>query len=104
MGNIAIFPLDNWNEKIQRLQNDPDNGLQLIRNLREFASPEQKMEANGRIKINDELLEIADIKDKVILKGEGNYISVWNPEKYKEYRRKRIKEHIESFDSIDYQK
>jgi len=104
MGNIAIFPLDNWNEKILRLQNDSEKGMQLIRNLREFASPEQKMESNGRIKINDELLEIADIKDKVILRGEGNYISVWNPEKYKEYRKQRIKEHIDSFDSIDYQK
>ena len=49
-------------------------------------------------------MEIAEITGKVILKGEGNFISVWNPTKYKEYRRKILEDHRKSFTSLDYQR
>lgn len=100
---IAIFPLDNWTEFISKLRSDKERGPALLRNLRDFASPEQKMEQNGRIKVDQELLKIAGVDDKVIIKGEGNYISVWNPDKFKEQREQRIKEHFDTYDSIDYQ-
>jgi division/cell wall cluster transcriptional repressor MraZ len=100
---IAVFPLDNWAELINKLKKDPDRGPALLRNLRDFASPEQKMEANGRIKVDPELLKIAKITDKVIIKGDGNYISIWNPEKFEQQREQRIKEHYDTYDSIDYQ-
>ena len=102
-GNIAIYPLDNWNEKIDKLKEGSTREKELLLNLRTFASSEQKLEKNGRIKINNELLEIANIKDKVIIKGEGNFISVWNPDKYEEYRNKKLEEHKKSFNSLDYQ-
>ena len=102
-GNIAIYPLDNWNEKIDKLKNSTDRDKQLLANLRTFASSEQKIEQNGRIKIGTELLEIANIKDKVIIKGAGNYISVWSPENYEQFRQKRLEEHRKLFNSMDYQ-
>ncbi|MCF7859049.1 MAG: protein MraZ [Candidatus Cloacimonetes bacterium] len=101
--DIAIYPLDNWQEKIDKLKNGTDRDKQLLSNLRTFASAEQKMEKNGRIKIGVELLEIANIKDKVIIKGSGNYISVWGPENYREFRKKRLEEHRKLFNSMDYQ-
>jgi DNA-binding transcriptional regulator/RsmH inhibitor MraZ len=73
-------------------------------NLRNFASCEQKLEENGRIKLTDELIKIAEIHDKVVLKGEGNFISIWNPEKYEQLRSDILKEHTELFDSLDYQR
>lgn len=101
--NIAIYPLDSWNQKISSLQTGELKDKQLLLNLRTFANVEQKMETNGRIKIGEELLELADIKDKVIIKGEGSFISVWNPERYKEFRNKVLEEHKKSFNSLDYQ-
>lgn len=102
--NIAIYPLDNWNEKITKLkQSDSSRDLTMLQNLRYFASAEQKMEVNGRIKISDELLELANIKNSVIIKGEGSYISIWDPEHYKKIREKTLKEHLEMFKSEDYQ-
>ena len=103
VGNVAIFPLDNWNDKIKSLQNGEQKQLKLLFNLRTFASPEQKVEQNGRVKIQDELLEIANIKGKVVLKGEGSYISVWNPDVYNEFRQKMLQEHKQMFNALDYQ-
>ena len=101
--DIAIYPLDNWNDKINKLKNGTDRDKQLLSNLRTFASSEQKMEKNGRIKIGVELLEIANITDKVIIKGSGNYISVWSPESFGQFRKKRLEEHKKLFNSMDYQ-
>ncbi len=102
-GNIAIFPLDNWNEKIENLNKGDIRDKKLLLTLRTFASSEQKLEKTGRIKINSELLEIANIKDRVIIKGEGKFISIWNPDKYKEFRSKMLEDHKKSFNSLDYQ-
>lgn len=102
--NIAIYPLDSWNEKIASLQTGELKDKQLLVNLRTFANAEQKMEQkNGRIKIGEELLELAGIEDKVIIKGEGSFISVWNPERYTEFRNKILEEHKKTFNSLDYQ-
>ncbi|MDA3813537.1 MAG: protein MraZ [Candidatus Cloacimonetes bacterium] len=102
-GNIAIYPMDNWDEKIEKLKIGTDRDKQLLSNLRTFASSEQKMEQNGRIKIGTELLEIANIKDKVVIKGSGNYISVWSPENYEQFCQKHLEEHKKLFNSMDYQ-
>lgn len=102
--NIAIFPLDNWLSKIEVLKSGSDKDIQLLVTLRTFATSEQKVETSGRIKIGNELLEIARINDKVIIKGEGNFISVWNPDKYLEFRKQKLDEHKKAFNSLDYQK
>ncbi|MDO9577968.1 MAG: protein MraZ [Candidatus Cloacimonadales bacterium] len=101
--NIAIYPLDSWNEKIASLQTGEVKDKQLLVNLRTFANAEQKLESNGRIKIGEELLELAEIKDKVVIKGEGSFISVWNPERYLEFRNRVLEEHKKTFNSLDYQ-
>jgi DNA-binding transcriptional regulator/RsmH inhibitor MraZ len=101
--NIAIYPLDIWGDKIDLLKKGETRERTLLDALRSFAGPEQKMESNGRIKIGNELLEIAGIEDKVIIKGEGNYISVWNPARYLEYRKKKLENHRKTFNSLDYQ-
>ena len=101
--NIAVYPLDNWDDKIAQLKKGETRERSLLDTLRSFAGSEQRMEANGRIRISNELLEIAGIEDKVIIKGEGNYISVWNPTLYLEYRKKKLENHRKTFNSLDYQ-
>jgi len=101
--NIVIYPLDNWNDKVSKLQKGEIREKTLLNTLRSFASSDQKMEVNGRIKIGNELLEIAGIQQKVIIKGEGNFISVWNPERYLEHRKKKLENHRKTFNTLDYQ-
>ncbi len=101
--NIVIYPLDIWNHKKEILSNGTAENKELLMRLQTFANSEQKLEKNGRVKIDNELLEIANINNKVIIKGEGNFISVWNPAQYKEYRANQLKQHKNSYTSIDYQ-
>ncbi|MBN2459998.1 MAG: protein MraZ [Candidatus Cloacimonetes bacterium] len=101
---IAIFPLDVWHDKISRLKTGSEKDIKLLVHLRSFAGGEQKLEANGRVKISDELIKIMHIDDRVIIKGEGNFISIWKPELYEKSRAEMLQEHRQLFDSLDYQK
>jgi len=40
--NIIIFPLDNWNDKVSKLQKGETREKTLLNNLRSFASSDQK--------------------------------------------------------------
>ena len=89
---VLIFPLDNWNALTARLREgteDEQNDLELMLH---FASQEQQLEGPGRIRISDDHLDISGIKDSVIIKGEGSYISLWDPEVFSLYRAEKIKE------------
>ena len=99
--SVVVYPLDNWTTKTDALKNSGNR--QLLKKLRHYAQPAQKLEGNGRVKIDDNLLEKAGIKDKVVIKGDGDYISVWNPENYRKYEEKIEMETKDLFDSMDYQ-
>ncbi len=101
--SIAIFPLDSWQQYKEKLKNGTDKQRQLLNNLVEFASSEQTLEGPGRIRISEDLLEMAGIEDSVVIKGEGNFISLWSPKAFKDLRKKRLQSHREEYDSMDYQ-
>lgn len=101
--NLAIFPLDNWKEKISSLETGGTKEKDMLINLRHFATTEQAMEANGRIRIADNLIDLIKLEDKVIIKGEGKFFSVWNLDAYEELNRKILENHIKNFSLTDYQ-
>lgn len=101
--NIVIYPLDNWVELRNKLKTGTDRERELFIDLIEFACPEQKLEGPGRIKISELLLSIAEITDSVIIKGEGDHISIWNPEHLNEVRKKRLEFHSRNYTASDYQ-
>lgn len=101
--SIAVFPLDSWQQYKDKLKNGDDKQKKLLNYLIEFASSEQTLEGPGRIRIGEDLLEMAGIEDSVIIKGEGSFISIWNPDTFKEIRKQKLKIHREEFDSMDYQ-
>ncbi|HOQ81184.1 MAG TPA: protein MraZ [Candidatus Cloacimonadota bacterium] len=101
--SIAIYPLDNWNALQERAENGDEKVKKLIYNLKDFAIPEQPLEGPGRVRISEELLNIANINESVIIKGEGSYISLWNPEKFKQLRQQKLEAHQHDFNSLDYQ-
>ncbi len=101
--NLAIYPLDNWQEKTRSLENsDSEEKKQALLMLRHFAAPEQKMESNGRIKLTDDLINLSKIEEKVIIKGEGKFISIWKPEVHDDYTQKLLERHYNKADSTDY--
>jgi len=101
--SLVVYPEDNWNAKLKSLRNGNQHSLMLRKRLIHYAQNHQKLESNGRVKVSEELLQKTGIKDKVIIKGEGDYISMWNPENFKKYEEKLEQETGNMFDTMDYQ-
>ena len=82
---IAVFPMDMWKVLYEeRLSSDDEEMKSRFDTMVKLAS-EQEIEGPGRIKINDRLLNIANIKNNVKIVGEGHYFSLWDPDKYEEF-------------------
>jgi DNA-binding transcriptional regulator/RsmH inhibitor MraZ len=103
-GTVAVFPLDTWLIMRNQLESstDPDD-KELLDNLIEFSMPEQELEGPGRIRISEDLLKLADIKDLAKIKGEGHFITLWNPERLAVVREQKISQHREKYPSSSYQ-
>jgi DNA-binding transcriptional regulator/RsmH inhibitor MraZ len=71
--------------------------------LIDFAMTEQELEGPGRVRIHEMLLNEVNITDSVVIKGEGHYISLWNPKVYNEVRASKLNQHRKQFSSEDYQ-
>ncbi len=100
--NIAIYPIDEWDLLMSKLSNENAREKKFKLHLITFAIGAQTYDEMGRVKVTDTLLKMAGIDDKIIIKGEGNYISVWNPDKYYDYELNMLKEHKETYNSLDY--
>lgn len=100
---IAIYPLDSWESTLERLKTGNERAKQLRTQLIDFAMMEQELEGPGRVRIHDMLLAEVGIEDSVIIKGEGHYISLWNPEVYADVRKNKLAAHRANFSSEDYQ-
>ncbi|MEN6445719.1 MAG: protein MraZ [Candidatus Cloacimonas sp.] len=101
---VAIYPLDNWKDTLERLKNGDERCAKLRTQLIDFAMTEQELEGPGRVRILERLLNETNITDSVIIKGEGHYISLWNPKVYNEVRAGKLNKHRQEFTSEDYQK
>lgn len=99
--NIIIFPLDIWQEKTKQLMQG-DNRAKELYDYMLFYAFKSQLETNGRIKLDDSILQYAEIVDKVVIKGEGSFISVWNPEVYQAYEKTLLDKYKESFTNMDF--
>jgi len=103
-GTVAVFPLDTWLQMRNQLETSTEaDDKELLDNLIEFSMPEQELEGPGRVRISDELLKLANIKDVAKIKGEGHFITLWNPERLAEIREQKIAQHKEKYPSSSYQ-
>lgn len=104
--NVAVFPLTNWKDYMASLKSRGEKGDQrareLIYTLRHYAS-EEKVEPNGRVKIPENLISIAKISKKVTVKGDGNYVAVWNPEQFSIFDNEILEKHTTMFNPMDYE-
>ncbi len=95
--------MDSWKSTLERLKEGDEKSKRLRTQLIDFAMMEQELEGPGRVRIHELLLTEVGIVDSVIIKGEGHYISLWNPEVYARVRQSKLKTHREIFTSEDYQ-
>jgi len=100
---IAIYPLDSWVSTLARLKEGDERSRALRSQLIAFAMTEQELEGPGRVRIYEQLLKEVKITDSVVIKGEGHYISLWNPEVYQAVRKQKLEHHKKTFTAEDYQ-
>lgn len=104
LNTIAIFPLDCWVDFLERLAQGDEEDQELRTQLIDFAVAEQELEGPGRIRIPEQLLKEANIRDSVVIKGELHYISLWNPEEYLADRKQKKELHRIRFTTKSYQR
>jgi len=100
--NIAVYPLDVWNALVDRLSNGNDKQRLLYTLMRENATTEE-LEPNNRIKIPSSLLDLVGITNSVVVKGEGSYISLWNPETLRERQRQNLEILRTEYSRLDFE-
>ncbi|MBC8313452.1 MAG: hypothetical protein H8E33_04340 [Candidatus Cloacimonetes bacterium] len=93
---IYVYPHDNWQKLQERLAENSNEEKKLFRISSRFFREELKVEGPGRILVPERFLDLANIKDRVIILGEGNYFSLWNPENFK----KHLEEIDKNYNSI----
>jgi len=101
--SIVIYPLDNWIKwkEMQKTMTDNKTDISLVKLMRFFAATEQKLEGPGRIRLTEELLDYSGIVDSVIIKGEGDFISLWEPANYKKIKKERLQK-LQNYKPSDY--
>ena len=82
---IYVYPYDNWQKLEKRLADNSDEEKKLFRISSRYYTEELTIEGPGRILIPQRFLDLANINDRAIILGEGNYFSVWNPENFKKH-------------------
>ncbi len=80
--NVAVFPEDefkNYIESLNRLQGSAETKRRVKRFLLSKAE-ECRLDAQGRILINQDLRTFAGLEKDVVITGDMDYFEIWNPE------------------------
>ncbi|MBM2814222.1 MAG: hypothetical protein HW421_984 [Ignavibacteria bacterium] len=95
---LFAYPLNEWKKKeefFKKLdQNNPDHRF-ILRTFLPFCV-EVKLDTQQRIQLTKDLIEEADIKEKVKIIGILDHIEIWNPDNFSTYKNSRS----ESFEDI----
>ena len=100
--SIALYPLDTWTARLAELAAGSEQDRKKRSRLIDCAIIEAELEGPGRIRIPEEQLQEAGITNKVIVKGDVTFISVWNPESYFEKYRQAREESQRDYDTEDF--
>jgi MraZ protein len=83
---LRAYPKDLWKKRqdeLEALAETPD-GLLLKRQIFGTLS-ESTLDAQGRVSLTQVQMNLAEIKKDVTLIGEGDYLEVWDTEKFNKY-------------------
>ena len=103
--SILIYPLDNWLALREKLFNGNDQQRKLWGFFVHWATTPQELEGPGRIRIPEKLLAKAELldTDKLVIKGQDSYITLWHPDRFETIVEPENEEVPESLDFNDIQ-
>ncbi len=84
---IFAYPLDEWNnyeKAIRGLRSSSADNRFVMRHLLQFAT-EVQLDGQSRIMLPQNLIQLAEIKNDVLIIGMLERIEIWNPEIYDNY-------------------
>ena len=87
-GCLYIYPYDSWSiieEKLSVLKTLSDPKARLFVRTILANAADLKIDAQGRITIPQSLLELANIKKEVVIRGVLDKFELWDPEILKQY-------------------
>jgi MraZ protein len=101
---IAVYALKTW-EKLEQseLLSLSMDRMQARRYRRHFTFgiKEDHLDAQGRILIPTFLLELSGIRKDVIVVGEIDYFTLWDPEEYAKFDQEMKKYYVQDAESIE---
>jgi len=83
---LCVYPAREMTRRLEKLRNlsiADEKGRQLARTLAS-RSDLVPWDTQGRIRIKDELLDFADLKNQVVMVGTFDGFELWNPDRWKE--------------------
>ncbi len=85
--NVYVYPLDEWNKLVARLNKIPMNNHRAQRFIRRFVGGAYQvtMDAQGRLMPPKKLYDKMGIENDMIILGTINKLEVWNPQTYRDY-------------------
>ena len=82
---IALYPAAKWesiSEKLHRIPDTDARGMAYVRLIKAFSFPGQSLDGQGRILLPAALREKAGMKRDVRFAGVGQYLEIWDEERF----------------------
>ncbi len=96
---IALYPARKWesiSEKLHRIPDTDARGMAYVRLIKAFSFPGQTLDGQGRILLPAALREKAGMRKDVRFVGVGQYLEIWDEEKFNQVTAKNE----ENFDEL----
>jgi MraZ protein len=99
---IFLFPPDEWGKQEEKLRNLKLDLAEHRFYMRIFVpeSEDVTIDRVGRLTLPEELLDRAQIKKEVLIRGVLSHIELWSPEVFKKYREQYKESYEEVADKI----
>jgi MraZ protein len=84
-GCLRAYPLDGWSafeDELAARAETPET-VKFKRQVYDSVSDPQ-LDTQGRIMLTPLQMNIANISDKAVLVGQGSYLEIWDPQRYRE--------------------
>lgn len=101
---ITVYKESEWNKLVDTVTSLPFNKSDNRKFSRYFFSSafSKEIDSQGRVNIDNILLEHAYIKKECVLVGAGNVIEIWSKESWNEQEKLRQNEYDEISEKIDF--
>ncbi|MBX3442082.1 MAG: division/cell wall cluster transcriptional repressor MraZ [Planctomyces sp.] len=96
--SLSLFSPDVFSRRAQRLEQDPALQGRVKNYLRLYYSQAEQvdLDAQGRIRIPERLLQFAGLQQDVMLLGVNDHVEIWDQEQWRTF----LSRHEEDFDRL----